>query len=245
MRADELPEPAVPSPPPGLVTVGRFDQRSGYSVNRPSGADSWLFTWTTGGEGRLVQGTAETPAGAGDLVVLGPERAPPLRGRAGRSALAFWWVHCQARPTWTDWLRPYALGRRTYAVRPIPAVARGRLGVGLPADARGRPVDGGGGTARRREPEDGRVAVAHGTAARELTVCSLEEVVLLATAAARDGRDRSGIDIRIRQAEALHRGRPRRPAHRRSRWPRACRSRRPGSRTSSPSSSAVPRCGRC
>ena len=202
MRADELPEPAVPSPPPGLVTVGRFDQRSGYSVNRPSGADSWLFTWTTGGEGRLVQGTAETPAGAGDLVVLGPDVPHRYAVAPDARHWAFWWVHCQARPTWTDWLRPYALGDRTYAVRPVPAVARGRLESAfrrMLGDARWT----GEGAPPEEEPEDGRVAVAHGTAARELTVCSLESVVLLATAAARDGRDRSGIDIRIRQAEAL------------------------------------------
>lgn len=58
MRAEELPEPAAPSPPLGLVTVGRFDQGPGYRVNRPRGSDSWLFTWTTGGRGRLRQGAA-------------------------------------------------------------------------------------------------------------------------------------------------------------------------------------------
>lgn len=210
MRAVQLPEPAVPSPPPGLVTVGRFDQRPGYSISRPGGADSWLFVWTTGGEGRLAQGAAETGAGAGDLVVLGPDLPHHYAVAPGARHWAFWWVHCQARPTWTEWLRPYALGDRLYAVTPVPDGVRGRLdsafrrmladarwtGAGAPPEERAEEeLDG--------EPEDGRVAVAHGTAARELTLCSLESAVLLATATARGEPDRSGLDGRIRQAEAL------------------------------------------
>ncbi|MFG2348998.1 helix-turn-helix domain-containing protein [Streptomyces phaeochromogenes] len=210
VRAVQLPEPAVPSPPPGLVTVGRFDQRPGYSISRPGGADSWLFTWTTGGEGRLVQGAAEAGAGAGDLVVLGPDLPHHYAVAPGARHWAFWWVHCQARPTWTEWLRPYALGDRLYAVTAVPDGVRGRLdsafrrmladarwtGAGAPPEERPEEVLDG-------EPEDGRVAVAHGTAARELTRCSLESAVLLATATARGEPDRSGLDARIRQAEAL------------------------------------------
>ncbi|MGX1913228.1 helix-turn-helix domain-containing protein [Streptomyces phaeochromogenes] len=210
VRAVQLPEPAVPSPPPGLVTVGRFDQRPGYSISRPGGADSWLFVWTTGGEGRLAQGAAETGAGAGDLVVLGPDLPHHYAVAPGARHWAFWWVHCQARPTWTEWLRSYALGDRLYAVTPVPDGVRGRLnsafrrmladarwtGAGAPPEERPEEeLDG--------EPEDVRVAVAHGTAARELTLCSLESAVLLATATARGEPDRSGLDARIRQAEAL------------------------------------------
>jgi AraC family transcriptional regulator, arabinose operon regulatory protein len=210
VRADQLPEPAVPSPPPGLVTVGRFDQRPGYSISRPGGADSWLFVWTTGGEGRLAQGAAETGAGAGDLVVLGPDLPHHYAVALGARHWVFWWVHCQARPTWTDWLRPYALGDRLYAVTPVPDGVRGRLNSAfrrMLADARwtgaGAPPEGRPQAELDREPEDGRVAVAHGTAARELALCSLESVVLLATATARGEPDRSGLDVRIRQAEAL------------------------------------------
>ena len=210
MRAVQLPEPAVPSPPPGLVTVGRFDQHPGYSISRPGGADSWLFVWTTGGEGRLAQGAAETGAGAGDLVVLGPDLPHHYAVAPGARHWAFWWVHCQARPTWTEWLRPYALGDRLYAVTPVPDGVRGRVDSAfrrMLADARwtgtGAPPEGKPEEELDREPEDGRVAVAHGTAARELTLCSLESAVLLATATARGEPDRSGLDGRIRQAEAL------------------------------------------
>jgi AraC family transcriptional regulator of arabinose operon len=212
VRAVQLPEPAAPSPPPGLVTVGRFDQHPGYSVSRPGGADSWLFVWTTGGEGRLAQGAAETGAGAGDLVVLGPDLPHHYAVAPGARHWAFWWVHCQARPTWTEWLRPYALGDRLYAVTPVPDGVRGRVDSAfrrMLADARwtgaGAPPEGKPEEELDREPEEGRVAVAHGTAARELTLCSLESAVLLATATARrePEPDRSGLDGRIRQAEAL------------------------------------------
>ncbi|MEV0225667.1 helix-turn-helix domain-containing protein [Streptomyces sp. NPDC050704] len=210
VHADELPETAAPSPPPGLVTVGRFDQRPGYRVTRPRGADSWLFTWTTGGAGRLSQGAAQTRAGAGDLVVLGPGVPHRYAVAPGARHWAFWWVHCQARPSWTGWLRPYARGDRLYAVASVPGGVRERLESSfrrMLADARwtgeGAPPEVG--PADDGSVPDSQVAVAHGAAARELTLCSLESIVLLATATAtaHAAPDRSGIDPRIRQAEAL------------------------------------------
>jgi AraC family transcriptional regulator of arabinose operon len=210
VRAEELPEPADPSPPPGLVTVGRFDQRPGYRVNRPSGADSWLFTWTTGGRGRLQQGASQSVAGAGDLVVLGPGVPHRYAVEPGGGHWAFWWVHCQARAAWPGWLGPYGLGDRLYAVGSGepgarcdggPARSRERIEAAfcrMLADAR---WTGDGPPPAPTDPLDGEVAVAHGTAARELALCSLEEIVLLATARAE--RHGSGVDARIRQAEAL------------------------------------------
>jgi AraC family transcriptional regulator of arabinose operon len=50
-------------------------------------------------------------------------------------------------------------------------------------------------------PADGEVAVAHGTAARELALCSLEEIVLLTTARAEPHR--SDADPRVRRAQDL------------------------------------------
>ncbi|MFD6286156.1 helix-turn-helix domain-containing protein [Streptomyces sp. NPDC060205] len=214
VRADDLPEAAAPSPPPGLVTVGRFDERPGYSVDRPGGADSWLFTWTTDGAGRLAQGVTETRSGTGDLVVLGPGVPHRYAVAPGARRWTFWWVHCQARPAWTDRLRRHLLGDRLYAVTPVPAAVRDRLEQAfrrMLADARWtgegappamEPGEPGGPV----EPGGGRVAVAHGTAARELALCSLESIVLLttATATATPGgeTDRPGVDARIRRAEA-------------------------------------------
>ena len=122
MNADGLPEtaaPGDPAPPPGLVVVGRYDQLEGYGVNRPRGADSWLFTWTTGGHGRLRQGGAETRAGAGDLVVLAPGVRHEYAVEPAARSWQFWWVHCQARPSWVPWLRPYDTGDGLFVVTPF------------------------------------------------------------------------------------------------------------------------------
>ncbi|MBA2946121.1 helix-turn-helix domain-containing protein [Streptomyces himalayensis] len=187
-----------------MVTIGCFDQPTGYAVNRPRGADSWLFTWTTGGCGRLVQGAVPVEAAAGNLVVLGP--GMPHRYAVGPAARhwAFWWVHCQARASWSTWLRPYARGDRTYAVTPVPGI-QGRIDAAfhrMLADAR---WTGHGAPRPDTGPTTGQVAVAHGTAARELALCSLEEIVLIATATAgaRADRRESGIDPRVRQAQEL------------------------------------------
>jgi AraC family transcriptional regulator of arabinose operon len=251
VTAEGLPEPAAPSPPPGLVTVGRFDERPGYSVNRPGGADSWLFTWTTGGHGRLSQGATATRAGAGDLVVLGPGVPHRYAVAPGARHWAFWWAHCQARPSWAGWLRPYALGDRLYAVTPVPGSVHERVESAfrrMLVDARwtgeGTPpgqlpsgqlapdqlapdqlapdqlapdqmapdqmasdhMAPGRITAPHLSPvpsQDGQVAVAHTAAARELALCSLESIVLLTAATARTEPRRSGIDARVRRAEAL------------------------------------------
>ncbi|MDT9695767.1 helix-turn-helix domain-containing protein [Streptomyces sp. P17] len=200
--ADGLPETADPAPPPGLVVVGRFDQAAGYSVNRPEGADSWLFTWTTGGHGRLRQGAAEARASPGDLVVL----APGVRHRYGVEPGAlhwqFWWAHCQARPMWQAWLRPYDAGDGLYVVSPTPHALHDRVGAAfrrMLADARW--------TGTGAPPETGaeadRVAVAHGSAARELALCALEEAVLLTAATARTPSPPPGVDARVRRAESL------------------------------------------
>ncbi|NGO44393.1 helix-turn-helix domain-containing protein [Streptomyces ureilyticus] len=208
VNADGLPEPAVPAPPPGLVTVGRFDERPAYSVNRPHGADSWLFTWTTGGHGRLSQGGVEARAGAGDLVVLGPDVPHRYAVAPGARHWAFWWVHCQARASWAGWLRPYARGDRLYVVTPAPDGVHDRVESAfrrMLADARwtGQGAPPGRTATPVATAEAGQVAVAHGAAARELALCSLESVVLLTAATARTEPQRSGIDVRIRRAEAL------------------------------------------
>lgn len=233
MRADDVPGTAAradPSPPPGQVIIGRFDQLPPYAVNRPRGADSWLFTWTTGGGGLLRQGTAETAAAPGDLVVLGPGVPQHYTVRPGAGHWAFWWVHCQPRASWTAWLRPYGTGDRLYAVPSAPGGTRDRVDAAFrrmladarwtgegtppeldaatpggghtpPASGTATPVGDGTPPAPRAAPPGGEVAVAHGTAARELALCSLEEVVLLT--AARSEPRRSGADPRIRRAEDL------------------------------------------
>ncbi|MFD8232476.1 helix-turn-helix domain-containing protein [Streptomyces sp. NPDC059696] len=195
-----------------MVVLGHFDQRSGYGVNRPQGSASWLFTWTTAGAGRLRQGGARTSAGAGALVVLAPGVPHGYGVEPGAGHWRFWWAHCQARPSWAAWLRPYDAGHGMYVIPSAPAGVRGRVGATfrrMHADARwtgtGAPPD---------EPPpdesspdesspDGQIAVAHGSAARELALCGLEEIVLLTTARPRPTDPPPGLDARVRRAQEL------------------------------------------
>ncbi|WP_114257015.1 helix-turn-helix domain-containing protein [Streptomyces sp. Go-475] len=191
-----------PAPPPGLVVLGHFDQPPGYGVSRPRGAASWLFTWTTAGRGRLWQGGVRAPAGAGDLVVLAPGVPHGYTVEPGARHWRFWWAHCQARTSWAAWLRPYDRGDGVYVVTSTPAGVRDRVEAAfrrMHADARWT----GTGTPPAPTGPDGQVAVAHGSAARELALCALEEIVLLATAGARPAAPRPGLDPRIRRAREL------------------------------------------
>ncbi|MFF0732446.1 helix-turn-helix domain-containing protein [Streptomyces chartreusis] len=206
VSADGLPETAAesgdPAPSPGLVVVGHYDQPPGYRVERPRGADSWLFTWTTAGRGRLRHGSTGARAGAGDLVVLAPGVPHGYGVQQGAPHWEFWWVHCQARPTWRSWLRPYDVGEGLYVVTPTPDAVHGRVEAAfrrMLADARWTGTDAPPAPASGEEP----VAVAHGTAARELALCSLEEVVLLTAGTARTAPARPGVDPRVRRAQAL------------------------------------------
>jgi AraC family transcriptional regulator of arabinose operon len=202
--AEDLPETAAPSPPSGLVTVGFFDERPGYAVHRPRGADSWLFTWTTGGRGQLRQGAAVAVAGPGDLVVLGPGAPHRYAVAADAETWAFWWVHCQARPSWGAWLRPFGVGDGLHAVAPVPPGVRARVAGAFArthADARWAAGDAAA-PEPGREPEPGRVAVAHGSRARELALGHVEEIVLLATSTP-TAAGSTGVDPRVRRVEAL------------------------------------------
>jgi AraC family transcriptional regulator, arabinose operon regulatory protein len=209
VTADALPETAAPSdpgPPPDLVVVGRYDELPGYAVQRPRGADSWLFTWTVGGRGTLRQGRAETGAGAGDLVVLAPGTPHRYGVQQGADHWEFWWAHCGARPAWTAWLGRHGRGDGLYVVTPDPTDGgpHARIEAAfrrMLADARWT----GTGTPPDTAPPDDRVAVAvaHGTTARELALGALEEVVLLTAGAARVSRTGTGVDPRVQRAQEL------------------------------------------
>ncbi|MCC5479267.1 helix-turn-helix domain-containing protein [Streptomyces barringtoniae] len=205
VHAEDLPVTAAadPSPPPGLVVTGRYDQRPGYGVNRPRGSDSWLFTFTLGGCGLLRQGTARARARAGDLVVLAPGTGHRYTVAPGAGSWRFWWAHCQARPSWTTWLAPYAVSDGLYAVTSVPGALHGRIEAAFArmlADARGPAED----VPREDTPrEPDPVAVAHGSLARELALCALEEVVLFAADGARTLPPAPDADARVRRAEEL------------------------------------------
>ncbi|MEU9338458.1 helix-turn-helix domain-containing protein [Streptomyces sp. NPDC048290] len=211
MSADELSvaaAPGNPSPPPGLVVAGHYDQRPGYTVSRPGGADSWLFTWTTGGRGHLRQGATEVSAGPGELVALAPG-VRQLYSVAPRARhWRFWWAHCRARASWLGWLRPYETGDGVYVVAPVAAGLHGRVEsafLRLLADARwsGDPGATPGPVGAPAPPTGDPVAVAHGTLTTELALGALEEAVLLATGTARSAPAAPGVDARLLRAQAV------------------------------------------
>ncbi|WP_431895458.1 helix-turn-helix domain-containing protein [Nonomuraea sp. bgisy101] len=187
-------------PAADLVIVGHFDQTPGYAVRRKAGAPSWLMMWTQAGAGHVEQGEAAFTVGAGDLIVLGSMTGHHYRVASGASHWAFWWVHFQPRPSWLTWLSPYARGSRCHLVRAVHEAVNERLdhtfrranadarwpGHGAPPEVARRPL---------------RPAVAVAPQARELVLNAVEEVLLLATAAAAGPVE--GRDPRIRRAEEL------------------------------------------
>jgi len=138
-------------------------------------------------------------------VVLAPGRPHHYGVEPDAPAWRFWWVHCQARPSWTPWLRPYETGDGLHAVTPTPAGLHGRVEAAfrrMLADARwtgGEPPP----PPPPPAPPGDRVAVAHSAAARELALSAVEEVVLLTAASARPPVRRHGVDARVERAEAL------------------------------------------
>lgn len=197
MRAEGLTETAAdPSPPPGDVVVGRFEQETGYAVDRPSGSDSWLVIWTTAGAGLIRQGRTELAVGPGDFVLLAPGVPQRYAVRPGAGTWEFWWAHCRVRPAWTPWIRPYGTGDGVHTTGPVPELLRGRVESAFRRmldDARwtgGEPV---------RAAEE--VAVAHSAVARELALNALEEALLLA--ASSPGPAPPGVDERVQRAQTL------------------------------------------
>ncbi|MBE1560986.1 helix-turn-helix domain-containing protein [Nonomuraea africana] len=178
-----------------LVIVGHFDQPAGYATRRTRGSPSWLLMWTQAGAGLVEQAGIRTTAGPGDLVVLGSAAAQFYRTAPGQDRWRFWWVHFQPRPAWLPWLAPYALAPGCHVIHGVghDRIEQALLRAG--ADAR---WTGHGPPAVPSRPAQPVVAAA--AEARELVLGAVEEVLVLATAAAR--RPGTG-DPRVRQVEAL------------------------------------------
>jgi AraC family transcriptional regulator of arabinose operon len=194
----------MPDPATEVVVIGRFDERPGYATRRTGGASSWLVLWTDHGAGRIEQGGAVVRAEPGDLVVLGSGVGHDYRVAPDAGRWAFWWAHFQPRPAWPALLSRYAMGGKLYA---MPGLDRGvhhrvdQVFRRSHADARwsghGRPP-----VAARPGIRVATPAVATTPPARELVRTGIEEILLLATATARDP-DSGGVDPRVREVEAL------------------------------------------
>ncbi len=198
----------TPAPAPELLVAAQFDARPGYRVHRDRGAPSWLLAWTVAGAGWFRQGEVEVAARPGDLVVLGPGLPHRYAVAEDAARWLFWWVHCPARPSWAAWLTPFAAGDRVYRVPSVPEPVHQRIDAAfrrLHADARwsghGSPA-----VPVVRGERNLPAAVAAGVPARELALNGVEEVLVVATVAARSEQGHSAgadLDPRVRRVEAL------------------------------------------
>lgn len=180
-------------PAADLVIVGHYDKGPGYATRRTAGSPSWLLMWTQAGGGRVEQSGARLDTRPGDLVVLGSRAAHHYRTAERR--WRFWWVHFQPRPAWLTWLAPHAVAHGCYAVPGIGFERVERAFQRAAADARWT------GHGAPPEPADPPQPVVATTAeARDLVLCAVEEVLLLASAAARPG---GAGDPRIRRVAEL------------------------------------------
>lgn len=184
-----------------LMIVGHYDKAAGYGTRRPHGSPSWLLLWTQAGEGRVEQAGASFTVREGDLAVLGPGSPQRYRVAPGAGRWRFWWVHFQPRPSWTAWLAPYALATGCHLVEGVPAGVRDRADRAFDRalqDARWIPGHTAPG-APAGPPS--APAVVMSSPARELVLGAVEEVLVLATAAAGAVRDpgAEGGDERVRR----------------------------------------------
>ncbi|MFI7151523.1 helix-turn-helix domain-containing protein [Nonomuraea sp. NPDC050022] len=208
VTAEEMSVPAAE-----LTIVGHFDNRPGYATRRVSGSPSWLLMWTQDGAGLVEQAGVSFTAGPGDLVVLGADAAQHYRVAPGAERWRFWWAHFQPRPAWLGWLAEHARAPGCHLVEGVPEPARAQIDEAFGRAARNArwlpPAVRSLGAqapaallAREYAP-----AVAVSGPARELVLNAVEEVIVLATAAARPVGDARRAeepgDARVHRALAL------------------------------------------
>jgi len=224
VTAEEMSVPAAE-----LTIVGHFDNRPGYVTRRLTGSPSWLLMWTQDGAGLVEQAGVSFTAGPGDLVVLGSGAAQHYRVAPGAERWRFWWAHFQPRPAWLGWLAEYARATGCHLVQGVPEPTRDQIdeafdrasrnarwlppavtAVRTPPVARPAAVDtppAATDSTAVRPPREYAPAVAVSGPARELVLNAVEEVILLATAAARPPgaarRAEERGDARVHRALAL------------------------------------------
>ena len=93
------------APTSGLI-VGRFAEPAGYTVTRPSGAQSWLLMITESGAGRVQVADRATVASRGVAALLPANIAHAYATAPGAAPWLFWWAHFQMRRSWLDRFPP-------------------------------------------------------------------------------------------------------------------------------------------
>lgn len=195
----------VDSSDPGrhVVVVGRSMMNSAYSISRSRGASCWLLTWTLDGAGRLSHDGISVDADGHDLVILGAN-VRQRYGTVGRH-WDFAWFHFQPRPAWLALVRPWAVGHALYRThvadgRDIERIdgAFERAFGDVRPHRRSRDDDVG---ALDDPPADtGRQTIyVSPVAATELLLNAIEEILLVASRAARTAAgslaDASAVDV--------------------------------------------------
>ncbi|MFI6322924.1 helix-turn-helix domain-containing protein [Nonomuraea sp. NPDC050556] len=175
-----------------LVIVGHYDKPPSYATRRRDGSPSWLLMWTQEGGGLVEQGGARTETRPGDLVVLSSRQEQHYRTAPGQERWRFWWAHFQPRTAWLPWLEPHALAPGCYLLRGVGFDRVEQAFLRAAADARW--------TGHGEPPEPARPEQPVVAEARELVLGAIEEVLLLATTAA---RPLGGGDQRVRRVQAL------------------------------------------
>jgi AraC family transcriptional regulator of arabinose operon len=173
-RHDRLDEP---SPPGEEIVTGEFDVTRDYWVVRTRGSRSWLVTLTLAGSGWFRWPEATVTTAPGDLVLIPSGVAHDYLVPAG-GRWRFVWAHFQPPPAWASWLR-------------LPELASGARLVRL---SEAETVRAAAAFERLRLASPERVL------GRALALNALEEVLLIAAAAAPEGRP---TDPRIRAAIAM------------------------------------------
>lgn len=176
--------------------VGHWEFWWAHCPARPTWR-TWLRPYAAGDGLYAVAPRPEAPEGRGEVPPSGRAAEQPTGVEAAPTEVEAVYDRCEAAPTGVE--AAYDRFDATPARLPAPYARIEAAFRRMHADARWT------GTGAPPGPgaEEGRVAVAHGSAARELALCALEEVVLLTAATAREQPAPPGVDSRIRHAEEL------------------------------------------
>jgi AraC family transcriptional regulator of arabinose operon len=165
-----------------LLVAGHFREQHGYAVYRRRGSGNWLITYTLQGQGLYRHATGYLLARPGDLVLLQPG-APQDYSVPPDGWWEFVWAHFHPRVEWTQWWNPPLVGSGLYRYHFSSVAFRERARQAFDHIL----ADGGSTTFTSQEvfhpdnPAQEIFVMAQNTIQRELTLNSLEMVLLLAT----------------------------------------------------------------